>query len=1427
MTLRGILISVPILALGLSLPFNALAVNSYNQTTFARGMTPLSTSTTIWPVLNYTQSTFALGMTSIQGTSGATTLWSTATTNSMIDDSVQTINIGFSFTYYGTTYTTVQVATNGYIHFGTTTVQITNQTIGASTALHGFCAPCWDDLEAYNSYGCVAWIGYVVTGSAGSRVLTVEWWNMDHESSNSTGCVWCQVKLAEANGVVEFHYSTNSLNMNRSVVSASIGIEHPSGTPGVGGPNTGTTNRRQTVNYRFTPQAPNYDDQSSMVSLGFNFPFFGTLYSQAYVSTNGFLTFTNVSATDATNDPIPDPNVPDNYIALFWDDLIISQIGVLDRVTYSTAGTAPNRIFTLEYYGVTRSGQAGSEMTGQIVLYEGTNVIELKYDNTAANNVWTGVDATIGIEDVGGTAGFGGPNTTNTIGTLPASNFRFTPYTYYVLTVNGNPNNYGTPNPPYGTTNYNQGTVVTAIANSPAPGPTGTRYVCTGWTGTGSVPATGTGSSCTFNIAMDSSITWLWTTEVLLNMTANPVTGGTTVSTPTGPWFAPGTLVTITANPNGQFLFNNWTGAINSINNPENFTITTPMNITANFLPPASALTISGNPTTYGTPNPPYGVHQFNPGTQVTASVTSPIPGPTGTQYVCTGWTGTGDVPLSGSGTTVTFTFNSTSTLIWQWEVQYQLTLNVSPSGAGSAASSPVGPWIPEATSVTLTATPLGGFQFFNWTGALTSTNNPETYVMTAPSTITANFRPPQRTLTVDSLHGSPDPPVGVHSYDQGTSVVCTVTSPIPAGAGTRYLCTGWSGTGDVPLTGTGSSVSITLNQNSTITWNWELQYEVATVANPPAGGTIILNPGGNWYPTGTNVSVQALTNTSYNFTGWGGDLSGTVNPESITVTGPVSVIADFQAQGPSLTVNSAYGFPTPGVGVQSYLPGSQVDCSVPTPASGLPGVRYVCTGWTGTGSVTPSSGTGNAVSVTLNVDSTITWHWRVEYSITSTMNPAGVGTVSRTPPQTWFVENSTVTITAIPNSGYNFFSWSGDVVSSENPTFVLMDGPKTLTANFIGGIGLGLSAGPSNPGDTNERLDATGVPMLQLALTAGHLEPINVSVVRISVTGSSNEAATVTNADLFVDVDGDGRYTPMTDRVFQGGQTFPADEGTAVFTATPPVQVPASEALFLLLTFDLNATVNDDFRAQVLGNADVTAVGASSGLPVSLIGAPVVGGQKKACAAGTAGTLSVFRGLHSAPSATLPPGSSSVAMVQFGVRTSSLEGGTISAVTFTGTGSGNDATEVTGLRLYRDTNGNGLLDSGEPLLGTGTYGTNDGTVTISGMNESLTVSSQTFWLVTYNFSAGAGTGSFRTGIAQETDITVTGGISAGPMDVYGPPLSGSLIKIETPTVTETGEFTYFAGTCGGPAVVGIPLLPLFPLAVVLLVLGRRRGRRS
>jgi len=145
---------------------------------------------------------------------------------------------------------------------------------------------------------------------------------------------------------------------------------------------------------------------------------------------------------------------------------------------------------------------------------------------------------------------------------------------------------------------------------------------------------------------------------------------------------------------------------------------------------------------------------------------------------------------------------------------------------------------------------------------------------VTSAGTITGNYKT-QYYLAVSSSYDTPTPTS--NWFDSGTSITASVTSPWAGPVGTRYVCTGWAGTGSVPPLGSGASVAFTITAPSSITWNWKTQYLLTVNTNPfglspqpsrnPLGEAN--SPGSWWYDAGTSVLLTAKNVTGYTFTYW------------------------------------------------------------------------------------------------------------------------------------------------------------------------------------------------------------------------------------------------------------------------------------------------------------------------------------------------------------------------------------------------------------------------------------------------------------------------------------------------------------------------------------------------------------------------------
>ncbi len=71
------------------------------------------------------------------------------------------------------------------------------------------------------------------------------------------------------------------------------------------------------------------------------------------------------------------------------------------------------------------------------------------------------------------------------------------------------------------------------------------------------------------------------------------------------------------------------------------------------------------------------------------------------------------------------------------------------------------------------------------------------------------------------------------------------------------------------------------------------------------------------------------------------------------------------------------------------------------------------------------------------------------QFALTANTTPQGGGSVALDPPGGTYNAGTMVTLTATPNSGYQFSGWSGDLSGSTNPATIAMNGNKNVTATF------------------------------------------------------------------------------------------------------------------------------------------------------------------------------------------------------------------------------------------------------------------------------------------------------------------------------------------------------------------------------------------
>ncbi len=138
---------------------------------------------------------------------------------------------------------------------------------------------------------------------------------------------------------------------------------------------------------------------------------------------------------------------------------------------------------------------------------------------------------------------------------------------------------YGAPNPARGLGDHEVGEWIEAVAGEDDSGP-GVRRTVIGWTGSGSVPAQGTGSAVSFVLDSFSQLHWRWKTEFRLAVSND--SGGSVIA-PAEEWLPAGTAVVVSARPDPGYVFAGWTGDLQSREPDLNVQMDQPFELTANF----------------------------------------------------------------------------------------------------------------------------------------------------------------------------------------------------------------------------------------------------------------------------------------------------------------------------------------------------------------------------------------------------------------------------------------------------------------------------------------------------------------------------------------------------------------------------------------------------------------------------------------------------------------------------------------------------------------------------------------------------------------------------------------------------------------------------------------------------------------------------
>lgn len=627
---------------------------------------------------------------------------------------------------------------------------------------------------------------------------------------------------------------------------------------------------------------------------------------------------------------------------------------------------------------------------------------------------------------------------------------------------------------------YTPGSQVTITA-TPVSG-----YLFAGWSGDASGTQNPLTVTMTGNKAVTANFSAIPPSTYTVSLPAR--TGGTVTKSPDLAFYSQGTVVTVTATPSSGYVFSSWRRDTFGTSNPLQITMDGNKNAVADFIPSSSssAVLVIGTPTnlslsatagsgTLSVINQGSGIMYWSASPtvnwlQVNSLGSGGVTGGGGSNGLSYSWLDnpttsprSGEIRVYSPGAQQ----NPQIFTITQAAGTPSYALNVTADN-GTVSKSPDQASYAPGTQVSLTATPLTGYQFTGWSGDVTSNQTTITVTMDGARNIVANFQ----LVPIADLYPS-------------VSVAQAI-----AYAGTSYALTGTVGNRGFSPSNAFKTYAVFSSTNlsppSTDLLNTTTPLNFAGMA---AGGTASIssavNVPGNFSP-GTyylwilvdpeSVSGETTANRVNNTL----VIPFTVLPAP-TSTGPDLVLHDFSVNpsgtvaGGTVSINgriSNYGTAAT-TGCQYYISLStsatiQPDKNALNAAGSLSALAVSLDGTVNQTIALPgnlSAGNyylwiiadpenaagepvGNRSNNTLVLPLTLVQPLQT-FTVLASSASSSAGSVSG---GGTYASGAVVPLVATPNAGYAFVNWTeGGATASTAPSYVFTAiGDRTLVANFV-----------------------------------------------------------------------------------------------------------------------------------------------------------------------------------------------------------------------------------------------------------------------------------------------------------------------------------------------------------------------------------------
>jgi len=271
----------------------------------------------------------------------------------------------------------------------------------------------------------------------------------------------------------------------------------------------------------------------------------------------------------------------------------------------------------------------------------------------------------------------------------------------------------------------------------------------------------------------------------------------------------------------------------------------------------------------------------------------------------------------------------------------------------------------------------------------------------------------------------------GSGTYDEGTVV------PIGANIPNGYHFTEWTGDLENVADPFSSDTEVTMLDHYAVTANFSVN--TYTLDIQAQNGSVQKVPDQATYEHGTPVELSAVPNPGYHFVEWQGDLTGSNNPDTIVMDDDKSVTAVFAINTYTITASAGTGGAINPVGDVIVNYGDNQSFIIQED-----------TGYHILDVLVDNNSVGAVSSYEFqNVTTNHTIEARFEINTYPLVTQAENGSITRDPDQSDYEHGTNVTLEAVPDEGYSFVRWEGDLSGGENPEQITMDGPKSVTAIF------------------------------------------------------------------------------------------------------------------------------------------------------------------------------------------------------------------------------------------------------------------------------------------------------------------------------------------------------------------------------------------